>query len=77
MSYLNHITDTQKLFYRTTAFTQLNAHSSRSHAIIMLTVVKRRRTASKDIIPNEEKMKVGKLFIVVSCLEHLACCSIH
>lgn len=28
---------------RTFAFTHLNAHSSRSHAVVMLTVVKRRR----------------------------------
>lgn len=27
---------------RTTAFTALNAHSSRSHAVVMLTVIKRR-----------------------------------
>ena len=31
----------------------------------MLTIVKRRRNSSKDTTPDEEKMKVGKLFIVV------------
>jgi hypothetical protein len=30
---------------RTTAFTALNAHSSRSHAVVMLTVIKRRSVA--------------------------------
>jgi kinesin family protein 5 len=30
---------------RTTAFTALNAHSSRSHAVVMLTVIKRRPVA--------------------------------
>ena len=30
---------------RTTAFTALNAHSSRSHAVVMLTVIKRRSMA--------------------------------
>jgi hypothetical protein len=54
---------------RKVAFTHLNAHSSRSHAIIMLTIVKRRRHpgGSQATTPDEEKMKVGKLFIVV-CL---------
>ena len=46
------------------AFTHLNAHSSRSHGIVMLTIVKRRRNGMNKA-PEEEKMKVGKLFIVV------------
>lgn len=29
--------------------------------------MKRKRNALKDMAPDEEKMKVGKLFIVVSC----------
>lgn len=45
------------------AFTALNAHSSRSHAIVMLTITKRPAMA-----PNNralgQKVKVGKLFLV-------------
>ena len=50
---------------RRVAFTQLNATTSRSHAIIMITVIKRRRTPGVTT-PERQRMKVGKLFIVVS-----------
>ncbi len=43
---------------RTTAFTALNAHSSRSHAVVMLTVIKRRAvsgTGEAEI----QRVKVG------------------
>jgi len=50
---------------RAFAFTQLNAHSSRSHAIVLLTVVKRRKQAVGSPPSKEDcKVKVGKLFIV-------------
>ena len=55
---------------RKTALTQMNAHSSRSHAIVMLTVVKRCRRSSSTSISEDEEIKVGKLFIVVSCQLH-------
>lgn len=45
---------------RTTAFTALNAHSSRSHAVVMLTVIKRRSvsgTGEAEI----QRVKVGWL----------------
>lgn len=56
---------------RVFAFTHLNAHSSRSHAVVMLTVVKSKRTLSsaeksktaKDGTP-QQRVKVGKLFLV-------------
>lgn len=48
---------------RKVAFTHLNAHSSRSHAIVMLTVIKRRRSSTPKAL-EQEKLKVGKLFIV-------------
>ena len=49
---------------RVFAFTRLNAHSSRSHAIVMLTIIKRHR-----MLPGQEpgplqKVKIGKLFMV-------------
>jgi len=47
---------------RAFAFTQLNAHSSRSHAIVMLTVIKRTRASTAP--KGDGKVKVGKLFIV-------------
>ncbi|KAK9830355.1 hypothetical protein WJX72_011239 [[Myrmecia] bisecta] len=48
---------------RVVAFTNLNAHSSRSHAIVMLTVIKRRRLGATSR-GEVQKVKVGKLFIV-------------
>ena len=48
---------------RTTAFTALNAHSSRSHAVVMLTVIKRRRvagTADAEI----QRVKVGWCWVL-------------
>ena len=53
---------------RVFAFTKLNAHSSRSHAIVMLTVIKRQRLADPDRPDAEalpvQRMKIGKLFLV-------------
>ncbi|KAK9853102.1 hypothetical protein WJX84_005315 [Apatococcus fuscideae] len=53
---------------RVFAFTKLNAHSSRSHAIVMLTVIKRQRLADPDWPDAEalpvQRMKIGKLFLV-------------
>ncbi|EFN53103.1 hypothetical protein CHLNCDRAFT_26240, partial [Chlorella variabilis] len=46
---------------RTTAFTALNAHSSRSHAVVMLTVIKRRSVSGTG---EAEIQRVGKLFLV-------------
>ena len=46
------------------AFTRLNAHSSRSHAIVMLTIIKRRRTAPGQEEGPLQKVKIGKLFMV-------------
>jgi len=45
------------------AFTALNAHSSRSHAIVMLTIAKRPRIAPG---PRREqrRVRVGRLFLV-------------
>ena len=40
---------------RKVAFTALNAHSSRSHAIVMLTVIKRRRLGQ---LRNTEVQKI-------------------
>ncbi|KAI7845289.1 hypothetical protein COHA_001132 [Chlorella ohadii] len=48
---------------RTTAFTALNAHSSRSHAVVMLTVIKRRSVAGNGDA-EIQRVKVGKLFLV-------------
>lgn len=48
---------------RPTAFTALNAHSSRSHAVIMLTVIKR-RSVSGTGEAKIQRVKVGKLFLV-------------
>ncbi|MEW5298893.1 MAG: hypothetical protein WDW36_001966 [Sanguina aurantia] len=59
---------------RAFAFTHLNAHSSRSHAVVMLTVVKSRkyltgqemaeaRKAEKEGLATQ-KVKVGKLYLV-------------
>lgn len=47
------------MFCRVFAFTALNAHSSRSHAIVMLTIMKRPNNALLG-----QKVKVGKLFLV-------------
>lgn len=58
---------------RTVAFTALNAHSSRSHAVVMLTVVKRQRmdvgscddgAQGKDLRRGAGRVHVGKLFMV-------------
>jgi kinesin family protein 5 len=47
---------------RAFAFTQLNAHSSRSHAIVMLTVIKRTKAAGAKVDPakavRDTKVKV-------------------
>ena len=45
------------------AFTALNAHSSRSHAIVMLTITKRPAAAPQNRALGQ-KVKVGKLFLV-------------
>lgn len=49
---------------RVFAFTALNAHSSRSHAIVMLTIVKRPKAAPQNRTVVGQKVKVGKLFLV-------------
>ncbi|KAL3161494.1 hypothetical protein ABBQ32_010369 [Trebouxia sp. C0010 RCD-2024] len=49
---------------RVFAFTRLNAHSSRSHAIVMLTIIKRHRTAPGQEEGPLQKVKIGKLFMV-------------
>jgi Kinesin motor domain len=46
------------------ACTRLNAHSSRSHALVLLTVVKRRRGGGADAARASERVKVGRLFMV-------------
>ena len=43
---------------RTTAFTALNAHSSRSHAVVMFTVVQRRAVAGTGAA-EIQRVKVG------------------
>eukprot|EP00887_Chlorella_sp_A99_P003331 scaffold26.g3331.t1 len=48
---------------RTTAFTALNASSSRSHAVMMLTVTKRKQVAGTDL-GEIMRVKVGQLFMV-------------
>ncbi|CAL8470663.1 g10205 [Coccomyxa elongata] len=48
---------------RVFAFTALNAHSSRSHAIVMLTITKRPAAAPQNRALGQ-KVKVGKLFLV-------------
>lgn len=50
--------------HRVFAFTRLNAHSSRSHAIVMLTIIKRHRTAPGQEEGPLQKVKIGKLFMV-------------
>ncbi|KAL6760128.1 P-loop containing nucleoside triphosphate hydrolase protein [Haematococcus lacustris] len=60
---------------RSFAFTHLNAHSSRSHAVVMVTVVKSQRYVTpqdkasvkrgeKDSSVLSQKVKVGKLYLV-------------
>lgn len=49
---------------RVFAFTRLNAHSSRSHAIVMLTIIKRRRTLPGQEAGPLQKVRIGKLFMV-------------
>lgn len=46
---------------RATAFTALNAASSRSHAVLMLTVVKRTPLSEGGDL---QRVRVGKLFMV-------------
>lgn len=50
--------------HRVFAFTRLNAHSSRSHAIVMLTIIKRHRIAPGQEEGPLQKVKIGKLFMV-------------
>ena len=45
------------------AFTKLNAHSSRSHCIVMLTVIKRHK-APTELAEHVQRVKIGKLFLV-------------
>lgn len=45
---------------RTTAFTALNAHSSRSHAVVMLTVIKRRSVGVADGEAEIQRVKVRR-----------------
>ena len=45
------------------AFTKLNAHSSRSHCIVMLTVIKRHK-APTEVAEHVQRVKIGKLFLV-------------
>ena len=52
------------VWHRVFAFTRLNAHSSRSHAIVMLTIIKRHRTAPGQEEGPIQKVKIGKLFMV-------------
>ncbi|KAK9845464.1 hypothetical protein WJX81_007142 [Elliptochloris bilobata] len=47
---------------RVFAFTALNAHSSRSHAIVMLTIAKRPRASARR--GEKERVRVGRLFLV-------------
>ena len=47
---------------RSVAFTALNAHSSRSHAVVIATVMKRPIKAQRSV--NADKLHVGKLFMV-------------
>jgi Kinesin motor domain len=50
------------------AFTKLNAHSSRSHALVLLTVAKRRVIAGAGPTPSADnvsmKANVGRLYMV-------------
>ena len=48
---------------RAVAFTALNAQSSRSHGIVMLTIIKRPSSTPKDRAVGQ-KVKIGKLFMV-------------
>lgn len=47
---------------RSTAFTAMNEHSSRSHAIVILTVIKRKRLAPSQ--KAAQRVRCGKLFLV-------------
>ena len=58
------LADRMQSAYRVFAFTRLNAHSSRSHAIVMLTIIKRRRTLPGQEAGPLQKVKIGKLFMV-------------
>ena len=49
---------------RAVAFTALNAQSSRSHGIVMLTIVKRPSSATPKDRAVGQKVKVGRLFMV-------------
>ena len=46
------------------AFTALNAHSSRSHAIVMLTIAKRARGVAGARRGDKQRVRVGRLFLV-------------
>ena len=48
---------------RAVAFTALNAQSSRSHGIVMLTIIKRPSSTPKHRAVGQ-KVKIGKLFMV-------------
>lgn len=48
---------------RAVAFTALNAQSSRSHGIVMLTIIKRPSSTPKNRAVGQ-KVKIGKLFMV-------------
>ena len=61
---LVHVTSPAALVHRVFAFTRLNAHSSRSHAIVMLTIIKRHRTAPGQEEGPLQRVKIGKLFMV-------------
>lgn len=53
------------LSYRATAFTNMNAQSSRSHAIVMITVIKRKRTPlGEDPPADAQPVTVGRLYLV-------------
>ena len=51
---------------RSVAFTNMNAHSSRSHAIVTLTVIQRTRTAAKknDLPTSALQQKIARLHLV-------------
>ena len=58
-----HPTTALLLPCRIFAFTKLNAHSSRSHCIVMLTVI-RRHKAPAEVAEHVQRVKIGKLFLV-------------
>ena len=54
---------TEACVCRAVAFTALNAQSSRSHGIVMLTIIKRPSSTPKNRAVGQ-KVKIGKLFMV-------------